>query len=472
MSMKNSSLVDPMKRGVLPFVVTLFVSAVSSAGVGVWTTNGPQGIPSMNVVVDPVGVLYAGSALPFEESGPLAKSVDAGVTWQSLTLVAAPLAAAAGGTVYAVNLYQIVVEVESTLYRSTDGGADWTQIQGAHNALFDAVIDPFQPSALFRVDTSTVQNPGMLFHSVDQGATWTEVDQGLGLSAGYFISAFAADPGTQGVFYAAVNVVWPPSSSPSKLYRTSDKGMSWTLLTKAIPGTVTTIVVDPLSPSTLYASVDAGAGFGPTGTYRSVDGGGTFQQINSSFARAIVVDPVRQNHVYIATDANGVEVSADGGSSWMPMNSGLPDQAIVYSLAIDPHGEFLHAASGNVFDYQLATPFCVATSQILCLNNARFSVTATSQTTPEGASIPATAVPMTSDTGYFWFFGPTNIELVTKVLTGCVVNGNYWVFAGGLTDVGVELTVTDTLTGAVKAYSNNAGAAFQPIQDSSAFPCP
>ena len=58
------------------------------------------------------------------------------------------------------------------------------------------------------------------------------------------------------------------------------------------------------------------------------------------------------------------------------------------------------------------------------------------------------------------------------MLTGCTVNNDYWVFAGGLTDVGVRIKVTDTVTGAAKSYSNAVGTPFQPIQDSSAFPCP
>jgi streptogramin lyase len=108
----------------------------------------------------------------------------------------------------------------------------------------------------------------------------------------------------------------------------------------------------------------------------------------------------------------------------------------------------------------------------LCLNNGRFAVTASFQSTPEGPSTPATAVPLTNDTGYFWFFDASNIELVAKVLTGCSVNNEYWVFAGGLTDVGVELKVTDILTGAVKSYTNSLGTPFQPTQDTAAFPCP
>ena len=43
----------------------------------------------------------------------------------------------------------------------------------------------------------------------------------------------------------------------------------------------------------------------------------------------------------------------------------------------------------------------------------------------------------------------------------------------GLTDVRVDLTVTDTVTGAVRQYSNQQGEKFRPILDTSAFPsCP
>ena len=46
-------------------------------------------------------------------------------------------------------------------------------------------------------------------------------------------------------------------------------------------------------------------------------------------------------------------------------------------------------------------------------------------------------------------------------------------FAGGLTNVGVEILVTDTEAGITRSYSNELGEAFQPIQDTSAFAtCP
>jgi len=62
--------------------------------------------------------------------------------------------------------------------------------------------------------------------------------------------------------------------------------------------------------------------------------------------------------------------------------------------------------------------------------------------------------------------------MVIKVVDGRVVNNRYWVFAGGLTNVNVVTTVTDTQTGAFKTYTNPQGTAFQPIQGTSAFATP
>jgi hypothetical protein len=82
------------------------------------------------------------------------------------------------------------------------------------------------------------------------------------------------------------------------------------------------------------------------------------------------------------------------------------------------------------------------------------------------------AVPLTSDTGALWFFSSNNLEAMLKLVTGCAFNNFYWFFAGGLTNVRVTIRVTDTLTGIVRIYENPLNVAFQPIQDTAAFPCP
>jgi PKD repeat protein len=115
---------------------------------------------------------------------------------------------------------------------------------------------------------------------------------------------------------------------------------------------------------------------------------------------------------------------------------------------------------------------CVPSSTTLCLNSDRFSVTAFFRTN-QGQSGNAVAVELTADSGYFYFFNPANIEIVIKVLRACGLNNKYWVFAAGLTDVEVTLTVTDTSNGTVKNYNNPLGTAYAPVQDTNAFEtCP
>ena len=118
----------------------------------------------------------------------------------------------------------------------------------------------------------------------------------------------------------------------------------------------------------------------------------------------------------------------------------------------------------------LAAPLstCIASSTALCLNNGRFRVTATFDAGSAGSGA-AHVGSLTSDTGYLWFFSSANVEAVVKVLDGCSLGGHYWVFAGGLTNVQVTITVTDTLTSEVKQYTNASGTVFQPIQDTAAF---
>ena len=92
-----------------------------------------------------------------------------------------------------------------------------------------------------------------------------------------------------------------------------------------------------------------------------------------------------------------------------------------------------------------------------------------SWTKPDGSSGQGHAILLTKDTGYFWFFDSANIELVVKVLDGRGLNGKYWFFGAGLTNLKVVITVTNGQSGAVKTYLNPQGSAFQPVQDTSAF---
>ena len=117
---------------------------------------------------------------------------------------------------------------------------------------------------------------------------------------------------------------------------------------------------------------------------------------------------------------------------------------------------------------------CTSDATSLCLNNGRFRVRATFSAPSLGiTNAAAQVVPLTADTGYFWFFDAQNVEMIVKVLNACGVNGRIWVFAGGLTNVEVTMTVEDTATGSVQSYRNPQGTAFAPVQDTGAFAtCP
>ena len=91
--------------------------------------------------------------------------------------------------------------------------------------------------------------------------------------------------------------------------------------------------------------------------------------------------------------------------------------------------------------------------------------------TAAGASGSGQAVQLTSDTGFFWFFDADNVELVLKVLDACVINQRFWVFLGGLTDVGVEIAVEDTETGETWTHVHAPGTPLQPRLDTGALQC-
>jgi ELWxxDGT repeat protein len=118
------------------------------------------------------------------------------------------------------------------------------------------------------------------------------------------------------------------------------------------------------------------------------------------------------------------------------------------------------------YDRAAAAP-CQASAQHLCLNNNRFTL-AVAWKDFQGHTGTGTAVPLTGDTGTFWFFNAANVELVVKILDGRPVNNKFWLFYGALSNVEYTLTVTDTETGTTRTYTNPSGR-FASVADTNAF---
>jgi hypothetical protein len=86
---------------------------------------------------------------------------------------------------------------------------------------------------------------------------------------------------------------------------------------------------------------------------------------------------------------------------------------------------------------------------------ARFTASAT--WTANGKAGSGNLVYLSTDTRGLWFFSPDNLDVVFKVVDGRAINGKFWVFYGSLTAEAYSLTITDTVTGAQKTYTNAAG---------------
>jgi spore coat protein A len=127
-----------------------------------------------------------------------------------------------------------------------------------------------------------------------------------------------------------------------------------------------------------------------------------------------------------------------------------------------------------------ASEACVNDDTTLCIDDRtgdrRFKVEAEFQTVQGGGrSGIAHAVSLAdkgvTSGGLFWFFTAANPELLVKVLNGCAINGHYWVFLSAATNVGLDVTVTDTVTGRQFVRTNPDLTPVPPFQSTDALPC-
>lgn len=178
-----------------------------------------------------------------------------------------------------------------------------------------------------------------------------------------------------------------------------------------------------------------------------------------------LLSPVQDSEAFETCGSDEIVATADSATA-MPSHP--------RARRFDPDRELRLALEGlrasRVESPQAAPGECTADDRTLCLENGRFRVRLDWEKEDEETGL-GSALPLSGDTGLFWFFEPDNIEIVIKVLDGCAVNGHRWVFAGGLTDVAVEMTVVDVRTGAARNYVNRLGRPFRPIKDTKFFSC-
>ncbi len=118
------------------------------------------------------------------------------------------------------------------------------------------------------------------------------------------------------------------------------------------------------------------------------------------------------------------------------------------------------ANAPEVGDAPAGSSIDIPSSTTLCLPaDNRFAVSVTFETVQGGGRMgDAQAIPLDSlnlvQGGIFYFLNDENPEFLVKVLDGCGVNDHYWVFFAATTNIGFDLTVTDTATSTTRVYTN------------------
>jgi hypothetical protein len=151
---------------------------------------------------------------------------------------------------------------------------------------------------------------------------------------------------------------------------------------------------------------------------------------------------------------NGI-VEIISGCQLLPPPHGVPFARTV-SIGPLPEGSYEVTAESGLFLARLTVQdSSQAPLDSLFLARQRFEVSVAWHTgSASGVGKPEA---LTDDSGYFWFFDPSNPELLVKVIDGTAVNGHFWVFLGGLSDVDYTVTVTDRGTDRVRTYTNPRG---------------
>jgi photosystem II stability/assembly factor-like uncharacterized protein len=347
------------------------VAYVGTAAGGVWkTTNGgtrwtalfddqpTQSIGDLALEPGNPNVIYAGTgeanvrnSVSFGRG--VYKSTDGGASWKFIGLgdtrhiARVVVSPREPNTVFVCAVgHMSGPNAERGVFRSTDGGANWTKVLylDDRHGCSDLDIDPSNPNqiyaALWYFDRKQWKHTsgdtiGGIWRSVDGGTTWTKTTAGLPKLVGRIgIKVAASQPNT---VYAAVE------SNDAILYRSDDNGRSWTgvnreknLMCRGFY--YADLRVDPTNPDKVWM-------IGCQLSW-SIDGGRTFRRVPGNVHgdhHGVWQDPVDPRHVWQVNDG-GVYVSRDGGWSWDPTN-GFPLSQL-YQLHADNREPFYHITMG------------------------------------------------------------------------------------------------------------------------------
>ena len=242
------------------------------------------------------------------------------------------------------------------IFRSDDGGWTWKKVlyKDDRTGGSDVVIDPKNSQVVYASLWEETLGPwedrnsyagthGGLFKSIDGGATWTQLTNGLPSNLVQINVAIAGSDTRR--LYATVSTTAESGYANDKglgVYRSDDAGASWRTITddprpamKIGGGDLPVPVADPQNPDVVYSTSIV--------TCRSEDGGKTWISLRGAPGgddyQNLWINP-RNPKILLLVSDQGALVSVNGGESWS-------------SWYNQPTAQLYHVAATSGFPYQV-----------------------------------------------------------------------------------------------------------------------
>ncbi len=249
------------------------------------------------------------------------------------------------------------------IWKSTDGGLDWTPLGDGEItlAIGSIAIDPTScspaPCTTIYAGTGEQTFSGSSYYgagvlkSTDSGMTWTQLgastfvgpfNSGFSPGGGARIGTIAVHPANGQIVLAGALIFQTlPTNDPgasSGIYRSTDAGMNWTNVLPGAAGTQVVFVNHPVQGVLAYAALGSTNGDPDNGIYISTNGGATWTRrpgaglnnlpTGTTVGRIeLAIAPSQPDTLYVGIQNNttggllGLFKSTDGGLNWSRLNS-------------------------------------------------------------------------------------------------------------------------------------------------------
>jgi hypothetical protein len=272
---------------------------------------------------------------------------------------------------------------------TTDGGATWileTGPSGVFNSqrltTSEIAVDPTNANVAYAAMADSGVNGVYgfdtgIWKTSDGGATWTNLTTSINSQDSW--SSVVIDPNTPSTVYAALGQPsGQPESGTNGVYKSTDGGATWTLLTGASNGTIAGRISLAISksnaPGILYVTTANPPTGGLLSVVRSDNGGASFVTLSPPnymgaqgwYDQWVAVDPTNSAIVYVGGQASILR-SRDSGATWTDISNGsvspfTSPHVDHHGVTFDSNGKLLDGDDGGI--YRLDDPIAPSWSDL------------------------------------------------------------------------------------------------------------